>query len=329
MTGIFDHPDPDHVPSIEWGGRIPLRWEQVGDGFWHVWPPKRFILASDGSEWQLDDSFYKPVGSPEIVAYGPPVQHEFGHKSPIIEWSEDFPANWNRYDDGRVSVFLGTLRARCGDGLVYFRHFRRDANFFYPSYYAPSSSPEAGTKSPMHFMGYAWGSRSHALHWRTPTGDGRWRLGQLRIYPPHTHFEASDNLMPLVLPTREEIEAKRKSYLDERSFNRGDLHYATMLVDLAHNQELMNMVGYDAFAAQVQRFMADNEIVRKRDAKLVIFGSDRNFGAILSTLRRYGETYMMYDNNWAESVPDVQREVERMFADAGYAIVDNATLRAD
>lgn len=329
MAESFDHPDPDFVPTIEWGARIPLRWERVGDGFWHVWPPKRFILAGDGSEWRLgegisDGSFYKPVEPAETVRYGHPVLHEFGHKSPIIEWGDDLPANWNRYDDGRLNVHIFRPRARCGDGLVYFRHFYRDASFFYPSYFFPSSAPDAWTRSPRigraEFMGYPWGVQSRLFHWRTPTGDGRWQLGQFRINPPHTQFEPSDDLMPLDLPTPEAIEVERESYLYEQAFNRGDLHYWTMMVDLASSRQLMDRLGEDAFAAQVQRFMADNQLIRKRDAKLVYFGSDRNFGGILSTLRRYGETYMMYDGNWAEAEPDAQREVERMFADAGYVI---------
>jgi hypothetical protein len=341
MTDRFDHPDPDYVPTIKWGARIPLRWERVGDGSWHVWPPKRFMLASDGSEWQLgedivDRSFYKPVGSPEGVASGSPVTHEFGHKSPFIEWGDDFPANWNRHDDGRLWVQLGTLRARCGDGLVYFGHFYRGANFIYPSYYFPSSSPDAWTSSPLlgraEFMGYAWGSGSGARHWRTPTGDGRWRLGQLRINPPKVRFDPCDDLMPLEVPTEDEIEAMRQSYLglgNGKALERGDIHYVTMAVDLSRNSELMARIGEDAFSAQVQRFMADHDLVRKSDGASVYFGSDRNYGAILSWHRRYGETYMMYDSNWAEADPDAQRQIERMFADAGYVIADHAMLRAD
>lgn len=329
MTDPFDHPDPDFTPTIEWGAPIPLRWERVGAGFWHVWPPTSFILAGDGSEWRLGEgisngSFYEPVEPNKVVAYGAPVSHDFGHESPIVEWGEDLPSNWNRYDDGRLNVHLGTLRARCGDGLVYFRQFYRDANFYYPSYYLPSPSPDAWTRSPLsgraEYMGYAWGSRGYALHWRTPTGDGRWRLGQLRIEPPHTRFEAQDALMPLILPTEEEIEAERRSYLYEGAFNRGDLHYETMMVDLAGHRELMDLVGCDAFAAQVQRFMADHDLARARDGKLVYFGSDRNHGGILSVLRRYGETYMMYDSNWARGEPEAQRRIERMFAEAGYVI---------
>ena len=327
MSDPFEHPDPEFVPTVGWGAPVPLRWERVGDGFWHVWPPSCFKLADDGSEWRLGEgttgSFYKPVGPSRDIRHGPPVEHAFGHQSPIVEWGKAFPANWYRFDDGRLTVHLGTLRVRCGRGLIGFDHFTRGANFFFPRH-GIDIMLDSKHQGRAEYMGYAWGSRAVALHWRTPTSDGRWRLGQLRIDPPETHFAPMGELMPLILPTADEIEDERKSYLDQTSLERGELHYATLMVDLAGHEKFIRRVGKDTFAAQVQRFMSSDDLIRRCDKAHVYFGSERNYGVILSTLRRYGETYMMYDSNWANADPDSQREIERIFADAGYvrAIVD-------
>lgn len=164
------------------------------------------------------------------------------------------------------------------------------------------------------------GSADPARNWARPTSDNRWTLGTLLIEPTELTFVDAAGLLPLELPSEVEIAAAEADRMSEEERSRGDRHYLSMLPDLAKSEELMSLVGDDRFSAQVQCFLADHEFRRKDTGGRIIFTSDRNYGVILSILRRYGENYMMYDSNWAAANPEDQTHVKALFEEVGYII---------
>tara|TARA_R110000868_G_scaffold402710_4_gene679326 strand:+ start:21543 stop:21983 length:441 start_codon:yes stop_codon:yes gene_type:complete len=145
-------------------------------------------------------------------------------------------------------------------------------------------------------------------------------LGTLLVEPTELVFLDAGGLLPLELPSEAEIATAEQDRMNEGERLRGESHYLTMLPDLAKSKELMNRIGDDRFSAQVQCFLSDHDFIRKDTGARVFFTSERNYGAMLSILRRYGESYMMYNYNWAKGDPIEQGRLKVLFEEAGYIV---------
>lgn len=236
-----------------------------------------------------------------------------------MKWEDPIPSRWSRYEDGRASAMLGTMRVRIGPSEVHFQDNGWGPQFRYPSW-ASNVPSHADTIPQTKYHGAPLGSVDPARNWARPAPDHRWTLGTLLVEPTELVFLDAGGLLPLELPSEAEIATAERDRMNEGERLRGEKHYLTMLPDLAKSKELMNRVGDDRFSAQVQRFLSDHDFIRKDTGARIFFTSERNYGAILSTLRRYGEGHMMYNYNWAKGDPIEQDRLKVIFEEAGYIV---------
>lgn len=319
-----DHPDPEFTPTLAWGDPIPALWQQVALKNWRVWPPIQFrtCLSSNVVTWRREgegSSIFLPDAEISEIAPGSVHECGFGGGAPAINWGDPIPSRWARYEDGRASAQLGRLRVRIGPSELLFRDSFRRPQFHYPSWAINVPSP-ARAISHVKYHGGPLGSIDATRSWARPAPDHRWALGTLLIESTELTFVDASGLLPLHLPSEAEVAAAEQDRMNEGERLRGERHYLSMISDLVKSEELMKRVGDDRFSAQVQRFLSDQSFRRKDTGARIFFTSDRNFGVILSILRRYGEDYMMYDCNWAEGDPVEQARLKVIFEEVGCII---------
>ena len=315
------HPRPEFAPELDWGDPIPLIWQAIRPKVWRLWVPRQFVTRNPAGRvaWLLGRTgSYNPDAEITAVPPGTMSSTEHGWDAPEIAWGNPLPCLWSRYADGRSSMQLGTLRIRLSHAEFHFWKFA-EQGFFYPSW-TGTRKPSGSIETQAVYYGGPLGSEDLARDWARPTADRCWSLGTLLIEPAGATFVDSPGLLPLKLPNDAEIEVEEKARLSETERERGDILYLRMLRDLAHSEELMVAVGDDRFSAQVQRFLSDHNLTRQSTGANVVITSDRNFGRILSVLRRYGEHYTMYNQNWAEADPEIQKLICSMFERAGYVV---------
>jgi len=160
-----------------------------------------------------------------------------------------------------------------------------------------------------------------AANWRRENGCDRWVLGKFSFEPDFCEFVDWPDLLPLKLPSDAEIEEWWESHSMRREHYPNSIPYLCLMRDLSKNSTIMAEIGGDNFAAQFQCFLFKNDLQRISDGATVIYSSERNYGAILSTLRRYGEDYMMYNTNWAEADPAMQDYIRELIETAGYSVL--------
>lgn len=326
---IADQPDPNFCPLLGWGDPIPLHWQCLEPGRWLAWPPKRFrTLASEGPVfWTLrsgtsDYGLYEPDAEVTSVPPGTILDIKFGWESPIVDWGSASPCRWTRHDDGGASVQLGVMRVSLPVGQLLFDLVSRTA---WP-YFEPTFAHKVVLSDGV--VGNAENMTSRGVLgmvpvikdkvWRRRGPARRWILGHLSVGPTGSRFIDASDLLPLTIPSREQIEAEEMSRLSPEERARGDVLYIRLIEALSQSQDLMDQVGDDAFAEQLQCFMSENELLRIDNGGKVVFTSDRNYGVILASLRRYGEPYTMYNSSWAEPDAVVQAMIKRLFEAAGY-----------
>lgn len=324
------HPDSDWTPRLAWGDSIPLRWVRVSPGEWVVWPPQQFETVEPGGPniWRFGDwGGYHPVKPCEIVPADEKAETGESREAPATEWGSSAQTRWSLYDDGRVVVSMCDLKVNlspCTVGFKLTRYGDRKLIQFFPDFIW---EPPTVTPSPWALArGVKGAFNSRRRTWFYPTPEGRRLVANVWIEPTGVRVRSLDKLLPLELPSEAELTSDeqelRKIYgLEEAA----PLHlrpHSRMLRDLANSAILMDLVGDDAFAAQFNRFILDNQFIHEPSGNIVEFSSDNNGAWMLSVLRRYGEIWQdceVFRNALPHQV-DWSFTLKRLFQEVGYTI---------